>query len=222
MSQRFQSKRTPESDTRINGADRIERGLQKNHQRKWGYVIYRCDYESDVDWREFLKRILYKVRFSLECYNGLDMMDRFDITTFEDKDSLNGASKSAVRKIFNEWTSNVVEAEQGTTNRGTAQRYRYCIHVDADVLKSVVDDAVAPPEPEGRDPGPVNLISKDWEPDPADPMAEGEEPVEGSDRHDVGWMKVAYQSVMVSFYVYLEGCTAWYREYRRPPKIARG
>ena len=221
MSQRPVSQRTPEYSTGLNSADEIERDLQKDNHRTWGYVIYRCDYESDADWLEFLTRLRYQVEGSLECYNGLDMLDNLDITVFEDKASLDGASKSAVREKFANWTETAPEAEQGTANAAASQHYRYCIHVDAEALESVVHHAVAPPQPEGRGPGFVNLVSKYWEPDTADLMEKGEEPVEGPELRDVGWMRVEYQSVMVDFYLLLRDWNDWYREYRRPPEIAR-
>ena len=84
-----------------------------------------------------------------------------------------------------------------------SQRYRYCIHIDAEALESVVQHARAPPQPEARGPGFVNIVSRHWEPDTSDLTREGAEPVEGSELQDVGWMKVGYQCVMVDFYVLL-------------------
>jgi hypothetical protein len=221
MSQRPVSRREPEYSNDLNTADKIERDLQEDSHQKWGYVIYRCDYESDADWSEFLKRLRYQAERALECYNGLDMLDNFDMKVFEDESSLDCASKFSVREKFGNWTATAPDAEQGTANAAAALRYRYCIHADAEVLESVVHHAEAPPAPEGRGPGFVNLVSKYWEPDTADLMEKGEEPVEGSELRDVGWMKVEYQSVMVDFYVLLRDWNDWYREYRRPPEIAR-
>ncbi|KAL9639681.1 MAG: hypothetical protein Q9164_000773 [Protoblastenia rupestris] len=220
MSQRHISQRTPEYNTRFNNADEIERDLQQDNHRTWGLVIYRCTYESDADWSEFMTRLRYRVQSALKCYNGLDLLDSLDITVFEDRVSLDGASKSAVREQFKKWTATAPEAEQGM-NAAESQRYRYCIHIDAEALESVVQHARAPPQPEARGPGFVNIVSRYWEPDTSDLMGKGAEPVEGSELQDVGWMKVGYQCVMVDFYVLLRDWNDWYREYRRPPKIAR-
>ena len=220
MSQRHPSQRTPEYDTRLNNADEIERGLQQDNHRTWGLVIYRCTYSSDADWTEFTTRLHYQIHKTLNHYNGLDMLDSLATTVFEDKPTLDGASKAAVREKFTEWTATAPEAEQGTT-AGASQRYRYCIHVDAEALESVVRHAKAPPEPEGRGPGFVNLVSRHWEPDVREVMEEGAEAVEGSELRDVGWMKVEYGGVMVGFWVLLRDWNDWYREYRRPPEIAR-
>lgn len=220
MSQRHLSQRTPKYHTRLNNVDEIERDMQKDKHRMWGLVVYRCTYESDTDWSEFMKRLHYQVESALKCYNGLDMLSSLDTTVFEDRVSLDGASKSAVREQFKKWTTTAPEAEQGTHAAGS-QRYRYCIHMDAKALESVVHHAQAPPLPEARGPGFVNVVSRDWEPDASDPMEKGKDLVEGSELRDVGWMKVDYQSVMVDFLVLLRDRNDWYREYRRPPEIAR-
>ncbi|MCJ1361076.1 hypothetical protein MMC16_000173 [Acarospora aff. strigata] len=219
MSQRHISQRTPEYDTRLNTADEIERGLQRDNHRTWGLVIYRCTYKSDADWSEFMIRLRYQIQSALECYNGLDMLESLDMTVFEDRVSLDGAGKSAVREQFEKWTATAPEAEQ-STGAGESQRYRYCIHVDAEALESVVYHARAPPQREAGGPGFVNLVSRYWEPDTSDLMEKEAEPVEGSELQDVGWMKVGYQCVMVGFYVLLRDWDDWYREYRRPPEIA--
>ena len=221
MSQRLISQRTPEYDTRHNAADEIERDLQHDNHRTWGLVIYRCTYESDPDWSEFMARLRHQIHRTLEFYKGLNMLNSLAVTVFEDPASLDGASKSAVREHFTKWAATVPEAEQGTANAAMSQRYRYCIHVDAEALDSLVRQAQAPPHPEARGPGFVNLVSRYWEPDRSDRMEEGAEPVEGSELRDVGWMMVGYQCVMVNFYVLLRDWDDWYREYRRPPEIAR-
>lgn len=86
-----------------------------------------------------------------------------------------------------------------------SQRYRFCIHLVAEALKSVVYDAPA----DGLDPssvGFVNLIktgsliwTRSKQMMPTSPTnysgAHG--------LHDVGWMRIRYQAVMVRKYYYL-------------------
>lgn len=223
MSQRHISQRTPDYDTCFNNADEIERDLQKDNHQIWGLVIYRCTYDSDADWSAFMTRLHFQTRSALKSYNALDMLDSLALTVFEDRANLDGASKSAVREKFQIWTATAPQTEQGSNaTAAQSQRYRFCIHVDEEALESVVHHARPPPGPEGRGPGFVNLVSRDWEPDTSsDRMEEGAELIDGSDLQDVGWMKVEYQNVMVDFYVLLRDWNDWYREYRRPPEIAR-
>jgi len=206
------SRRTPQYSTHNNTADCIERYLQEDGHRTWGFVIYRCTYESDDDWGQFMERLRDQIRRTLEIYNGLDMMDSLSITVFEDRSILDGASTSVVREHFKQWAATAPQQEQGT-GPALSQRYRYCVQVDAEALESVIHDTISD--------GFVNLIWKDWEPDKPDHREEIEEPVEGCTQHKVGWLNVAYQDVMVGMYYYLRGWNDWYAEYRRPPEVAR-
>jgi hypothetical protein len=159
-------------------------------------VIYRCTYESDDDWGRFMERLRGEIRYSLETYNGLDMMDSLSITVFEDRSILDSASTSVVREHFEQWAATVAQQEQGT-GPALSQRYRYCVQVDAVALESVIHGAPSPPQ------GFIDIIWKDWEPSRPDPREEVEEPIKGCTQHKVGWMRVDYQDVMVGMYYYL-------------------
>ena len=206
--------------THFNNPDNIERYLQEDGHRTWGFVIYRCTYESDDDWDQFMERLRYRIREVLEIYNGLDMIDSLSMTVIEDRSILDGASTSIVREHFKQWASTAPQQEQGT-GPALSQRYRYCVQVDDEALESVIHDSPAPPEPDTISDGLVNLIWKDWEPYRPDPREEVEEPIEGCTLNNVGWMRVAYPDVMVGMYYYLRDYNDFYREYRRPPEVAR-
>jgi hypothetical protein len=77
-------------------------------------VIYRCTYESDDDWGRFMERLRGQIRYSLETYNGLNMMDSLSITIFEDLSILDSASTSVVREHFKQWAATAPQQEQGT------------------------------------------------------------------------------------------------------------
>ena len=214
------SRRTPQYSTHNNTADCIERYLQEDGHRTWGFVIYRCTYENDDDWGQFMERLRGRIRSTLEIYNGLDMMDSLSITVFEDRSILDNASTSVVREHFKQWAATAPQQEQGT-GPTLSQRYRFCVQVDAVALESVIHDAPSPPQHYTISDGFVNLIWKDWEPYTPDPREEVEELIEGFTQQQVGWMRVAYQDVMVGMYYYLRDWNAWYPEYRRPPELAR-
>ena len=76
-------------------------------------------------------------------------------------------------------------------------------------------DAPAPPALDVSRKGWVNLVWKDWV--PTDEEGEGEKPLEDNVG---GWMRVAYQSVIVDIYALLRDWNSWYIEYRRPPAVA--
>ena len=223
------SQRTPQMMAWLNTADRIEEGRREDRHRTWGFVIYRCDYESDDDWKILIDRLNYWISDYLKFYNGLDMLDSLEIAVLEDRSTLEGASKDFVRERFTQWAAEAPQREQGT-GPGLSQRYHFCLQVDSAALKSIVYDSPPPSDYDGDRLGFVNLIWKDWEPeeeeiDPEDLPEEYRRedkfpPIEGSTLEDVGWMKVSCRS-LVSFYGLLRDPNTWYTEYRRPPEIAR-
>lgn len=216
------SLRTPEDPTQFNNADNIERYLQEDGHRIWGFVIYRCTYFSDADWDIVMSYLRSQIQRILQMDNGLDMLSSLRLTVFSDPSLYANASTSAIRAHFTQWAATAPAQEQGAgMSAGLSQRYRYCIMVDAEALNSVLREGS---EPETLSDGFVNLIWKDWEPEPPRPNRREtpEEPIEGCTRHDVGWMRVAYQDVGVGMYYYLRDYNDRYREYRRPPEVARG
>lgn len=167
-----------------------------------------------------MERFRAEIRSTLEVYNGLDMLDSLSMTVISEQTALDDASTSAVRDHFKQWAATTAPREQ-ETGPALSQRYRYCIQVDEDALKSVI----LGPAPENpsliNDESFVNLIWADWVPADPDGDEEDEEPeIEGCTLNDVGWMTVSYQSIMVDLYCNLRDLNAWYIEYRRPPEIA--
>ena len=161
-----------------------------------------------------MEHLQHRIRRSLEFCNGLDMMDSLSLIIIDDRSILDDASTSFVREHFKQWAATAPEQEQGVgIGLGLSQRYRYCIQVDDGALESVMED---------ENDGYVNLIQKDWEPHVADAREPAEDPIEDCTLHDIGWMMVAYQDVMVDMYYQLRGYNNWFTEYRRPPQVARG
>lgn len=220
------SRRTPELSTNLNTADHIERYLQADGHRTWGFVIYRCTYDSDDEWNEFMERLRYRIRQTLEFYNGLDLIDSLSLTVIEDREKLDDVEASVVREHFKTWAETALQREQGAQahmqsefQAWESQRYLYCIQVDAEVLESVVHWAEAPPAIDARSEGFVKIISRYWEPYGARDRDPPQEPIEGCTEDDVGWMMVDYTNV-VAFYHLLRSRHFWYSVYKRPPKVA--
>ncbi|KAE8420021.1 hypothetical protein BDV36DRAFT_293670 [Aspergillus pseudocaelatus] len=223
------SKRDPTIDAYSNEADRLEKLLQLDRFRYWGFVIYRCTYQSDSDWEKFMTRFLYHVTKSLECYNGLDLIDSFAPTVFEDE-SFDGASTAFLRNHFQEWAATAPQVEQGVDycRFPASGRYRFFIMVDQEALESVVK--IPNPESSVRT-GFVRLVNGVWEPlsldeeelealGLSDPSAiEQEEPLEGCRLEDVGWMKVSYEDAETGAYLYLGDSLDWSDFYQRPPCV---
>lgn len=192
------SRRTPQMSTHLNSADRIERRLAQDRHTKWGFVIYRCTYESDSEWTEALSRLRKSTETCMEFYNGMDMLENMLFTVIEDKQTLDEASTSTVRENFKQWIRTALQQEQGGDSLpGESGRYNYCISINAESLRSILAGS--------RD-GFVNIISANWLPTRErllqfaaehpnrrvnlNPRVPVKEPVEGCTEPDVGWMKV--------------------------------
>jgi len=77
-------------------ANVIEKNMLDDGFRTWGIVIYRCTYKSDSNLEEFVRRFLYHVRDTLECYDGLDLLNAFVPTVTDNKTRFDGITPSIV------------------------------------------------------------------------------------------------------------------------------
>jgi hypothetical protein len=89
-----------------NTADKIKGYLKQDGHQSWGFVIYRCTYQSDERWNQFIEYLQEEARRTLGFYKGLEMMDSLKLTVFEDKSQFEGADESRIRNHFEEWAAN--------------------------------------------------------------------------------------------------------------------
>lgn len=194
------SKRTPTRSTEFNDADNIERQMQQDGHRTWGWIIYRCTYADDAQWAAFMERLSYYINATLDFHNGLDLNESLDVQVIEEPELLDGASPATVRQLFRTWAETAPQREQGRPAM-RSQRYRYCLHVDQAALESVLHGP-APPEDELGD-GYANIIF------------EGPSSVsELGCRADPYCMKISYADLMVTWYNLFRPEGAWETEYR--------
>lgn len=172
--------------------DQIKMYLRRDRHRIWGFVVYRCTYSSDEDWVRFMDILRQENRKALSYEEGgLEMWESLDMTVFEDRSTLDGASKGFVREQFREWCKSAPQQEQGAeAEAGCSQRYRYCLQVDEASLRSVVD---ALPRGGPYQQGFVNLINKEREHRWVGPVAGDYPEIEGSTEADTGWYGVDFQ-----------------------------
>lgn len=139
----------------------IQEDIVYHKHKRWGFLIYRCDYASEEAWMKFLLILNRRIEEELKILKAEDLWDTMEMTPMEDKDSLDGATIDQVRDIFKAWVrSNEARAETNDGLHGTFTypRHTYCVHVDADVLDSVVNRAPQPPLWDWREIGYVNLV----------------------------------------------------------------
>ena len=72
--------------------------LMKYPDRKWGFVTYRCTYDDDEAWREFMIFLKARVKFTVEGEGAGDIYDRIDWIVIENKETLDGADQKEVKK----------------------------------------------------------------------------------------------------------------------------
>lgn len=229
---RSPSRRTPRRDWRRNLADRIERQMQDAGYDIWGFVIYRTTYSSEADWAEFLHRLRSRMARAFDRCNGLDILEAFRWTIFNDKSLFDGVDTATIRAHFRQWSEKAAQCEGVRAPNpprpgAEAARYQFCIQEDEASLHSVVHLAKAPPAPDPTNDGWVKLINKYWLPIEIDPRRQPDwedilcyEPIEGIRERDIGWMKVDYGTVMREYYFEEEGLNRWRYQYCRPPDIA--
>jgi hypothetical protein len=151
----------------------------------------------------------------------------------EDRATLNGATKDHLRSRFKQWASDAVKTEQPRVEDYRFAtlgnpRYTYFIDVDEGALKSVVYDALQPPEKDFDGVGYVNFVDGRWKPlseltSNIGQVDEGEdevhEAIEGCTEENVGWMKITSRMVGADFYEAMMGYSdLWYLKYQRPPE----
>jgi hypothetical protein len=108
---------------------------------KWGFIIYRCDYQSDDAWKEFIDGWTAIVKQKLrESYKDSDkLLQTMELTVRDDR-SLDSASIEKVGMLHAAWAeSDEIMAEQmeaGRTGTPSLARYSYCVHVDTASLNS--------------------------------------------------------------------------------------
>lgn len=210
----------------------------------WGFVIYRCDYSDDAFFERFIDYLReqaekYQRHCHQDCTTGLYLR----WTIMQDRETLDGATKDQVRRLFVEWRDGLsVERDgPGADHRITPYlpRFEYCVHVGKDSLDSLKahEEALragnkkheAPPVffvivqaeqrpaglPEGYDPDEEGEGEED---------EQGEDPVpraiEGCTDQDVGWMYAPAEN-LVTLYEELHDDQAWYYLYARPPGIVK-
>ena len=164
--------------------------------------------------------------------NGRDILELFTLTVFEDR-SFDGANSATIRQHFQQWTETAYTNEQPSIGSGArggvSSRYRFCVQVDAEALRSVVHGAPSPEADLVPGTGWVKLIDKSWILRSEDPIWAGRPPhphiyeaIEGVTDEDVGWMRCPYQTAMTEWYYRMEGLNAWVSNYERPPKLVGG
>ncbi|KAF2440384.1 hypothetical protein P171DRAFT_489100 [Karstenula rhodostoma CBS 690.94] len=80
--------------------DTIRSCIQDHMNPKWGLLIYRCDYDSDSDWENFVFIFKEMMQAHLALFAAADLSTTLEITIKEDRSTLDGANADQVRQLF--------------------------------------------------------------------------------------------------------------------------
>jgi hypothetical protein len=134
-----------------------------------------------------MARFLQPVTEYLKDSKGLDMLEGFTPTVFEDH-LFDKATTALLHTYFRKWATTAPLQEQGVDTFGRSGRYRFFIMVDQEALESVLNsdlDAITRT-------GFVRLVYREWEPEvneDSNELVDSDEefePLEGCTREDVG------------------------------------
>ena len=196
----------------------IHDDLQHFKHDKWGWVIYRCTYGDDEAWNRFQQIINEGSRKQLDKPDvPQEVSSSLEWTFVSDAATLDNASRDQLRRRFRDWAADAERIEQPRADTGAAfkaQRYRYFIQVDEEVLKTVVEANPSDPS----DVGWVNLVRADEEQDFG---YHGEDAGESAkSEEDEGWMMIAADMVGPDFYDAIGTLPEnWYSFYSPPPRL---
>ena len=189
-------------------------------------------------------------RWSLHFYKAEELIHTINWDVRDDLPALDGVSKDFVRQHFRKWvlgpaTAQETEGEDAFPvwrwshgyRHAPVSRYRYCVYVDEDVLRSVLDADDGIRNFEGELQGYLDVLDAEWEPptqqpetndsvtdqndgedEVYDPVDDGEEPVDGCKLYNVGWMRIESTCLMPTAYA-MFNIGAWHINYQRPPTV---
>jgi hypothetical protein len=78
--------------------EHVREVLQRNADLRWGFVVYRCTYDNDAEWLRFMEHLNTRVRLNLEEDGAGELFDRIDWAVQEDRETMDNAGPSTVRK----------------------------------------------------------------------------------------------------------------------------
>jgi len=149
-------------------------------------------------------------------------------TFVDDRDKFVGATIPQLHLHHQQWAAQAIKEENPNGKpewlfTDFNSRYQYFIHVDEEVLRSVVYEAPHLPDDDILSTGYLNFVDAEWISNEERWGAEISgvdsdtpyDPIDGCTEYDVGWIRIAANMVGAGFYVNI-GPALWHSSYRRP------
>lgn len=198
---------------------------------KWGWVIYRTDYNDDEAWVKFKDIIETESRDHLmSCGDAPGLDERLEWVFIEDRMTLDGATIEQLRALFKPWADEAAKgelpsADDFTKDIGRNARYDYFIRADGEAIQSVIEDKLHRGKPDSDVVGHVDFASAIYFAEPLEDLLEDlditelDEPVEGCYSDDVGWMRIPFRMLNAAWYNTIQP-DVWDVYYHRPYELA--
>lgn len=207
-------------------ASQLNLTLEEERFNRWGWVIYRTTYGDPQAWDGFQRLITEWVRKSVAQTDVPSLLDRLELTFFDDAAAFKNASRHQLREHFRQWSlkTGPNESPQAEFVDGAPEtpRYEYFFQVDEEALNSIksLGPLLSPVDARAH----VKFIQAAWQPMGKDGEApENEEPyeeIDGVREEDVGWIKVRLSWLSYSSYLLMSGpLDTWPNMYQRPPAL---
>ncbi|WQF84627.1 hypothetical protein CDEST_09641 [Colletotrichum destructivum] len=203
---------------------------------RWGFVVYRCAYGDDDLWNRYIEQLKKNVHDELVRARRAELLEKYlDWIIIEDRDTLDNASKTAVRKHFNGWVKEkVAEAGLQPISLQMITLFRYCLYIDQKCLDTLEAFQKSEGEPFAQDPIMIHwrppmvlvLVDRLWTRSlKGVPKKQWGHPrIEGSSKYYVGWL---YKRALSMVATYSELSGNWDLDqpydnvdYARPPAIS--
>ncbi|KAF2447209.1 hypothetical protein P171DRAFT_430119 [Karstenula rhodostoma CBS 690.94] len=133
---------------------RTRKLLEEDANAKWGFIVYRCTYESDDEWARFMQYLNTSVRTRLERDGDGDLFDRIDWQVQDDREQFDRAGSITLRQHF---TSTILP----TLSYPSTARHQAFVAVYQLTLNRILTIAPPPEEFDTDGRGFLSLISHD-------------------------------------------------------------
>lgn len=192
---------------------RMTYNSMKNHRHtKWGFVFYRTSYTSEALWAHFQSFIVESGRASCLRSDTPELVEYLDDKFVSEPSRLENADIPTVQRIHAKWRlSPEARAEQPQEGEpiwpSDIPRYKYCVYVDEEVMRSVADGP-QPPERDTQGKTWVKFLHCNWQ-------------IE--ETREESWMMLATKLVHAAAYDYFhdDGSVNWYVFYKEPPAVVK-
>ncbi|KAK0624168.1 hypothetical protein B0T14DRAFT_565461 [Immersiella caudata] len=185
--------------------------MLNSHHHKFGFLIYRVNYDNDALWQNYLNIIDQQTREYVVLEKKEHLLPHIAWTPMEDREKFEGATKDEIREFFRDWIHERSEDRDGpgagvdnTELIRWSPRYKACMYVNGEMMQGAKMQTVdfLPGGPQLHVQGKGVVVDGQYDEHDRDVLRrsavgarEDFEEVEGRRGWDVGWMYFTLRGV---------------------------